>query len=116
MASSAELRVGIDLVEVDEVRESLRTHGDRYLRRIYTEREVAESRMRPERLAERFAVKEATLKVLRNGDEPVPWRAIEVAGATLRLSGQAAELAADLELAMSSSHEGPVAAAVVVAR
>ena len=51
MASAAAVRVGIDLVDIDDVRESLRTHGDRYLRRIYTEREIEDSRGRPERLA-----------------------------------------------------------------
>ncbi len=108
--------VGIDLVEIDDVREALRMHGERYLRRIYTEREIAESRGRPERLAERFAAKEAALKALRQADEAIPWRAIEVDGASLRLEGQAAELAGNRELALSVCHEGPVAAAVVVAR
>jgi holo-[acyl-carrier protein] synthase len=108
--------VGIDLVDIDDVREALRVHGERYLQRIYTQREIADSRGRPERLAECFAAKEAALKALRQADEPVPWRAIEVRGASLRLEGRAAELAGDLEIALSVSHEGPVAAAVVVAR
>jgi holo-[acyl-carrier protein] synthase len=122
MASSAELRVGIDLVEVDAVRESIRVHQDRYLRRIYTERELADSRGRPESLAARFAAKEAALKVLRHEDEPVPWSAIEVmrepGGRTaLRLSGRAAELAGGIDqIAVSLTHEGPFASAVVVAR
>ena len=34
------LRVGVDLVSVDSVRESLATHGEHYLRRVYTQREV----------------------------------------------------------------------------
>jgi holo-[acyl-carrier protein] synthase len=114
--ASLELRIGMDLVDIDDVRDSLRVHGDRYLERIYTECEIEDCRGRPERLAERFAAKEAALKVLREADEPVPWREIEVRGTTLRLSGRAAELAAELQLAVSVSHEGPVAAAVVVAR
>jgi holo-[acyl-carrier protein] synthase len=114
--ASPRLRIGIDLVDVGDVRDSLRVHGERYLQRIFTEREIEDCRGRPERLAERFAAKEAALKVLREADEPIPWREIEVDGETLRLSGRAAELAAELQLAVSSSHEGPVAAAVVVAR
>jgi len=75
-------RVGIDLVSVDTVRESIREHGDRYLERIYTEAELrdclgAEGTV-PERLAARFAAKEATIKVLRPTDEPIPWHDIEV--------------------------------------
>ena len=108
--------VGIDLVDIDDVRDALRTHGDRYLRRIYTECEVDESRGRPERLAQCFAAKEAALKALRQADEAVPWPAIEVRGESLRLEGRAAELARGRQFAVSVSHEGPVAAAVVVAR
>jgi holo-[acyl-carrier protein] synthase len=100
--------VGIDLVDIDDVREALGTHGDRYLRRIYTEREIEESRGRPERLAERFAAKEAALKFLRREDEAIPWRAVEVRGDSVWVEGR--------ELALSVAHGGPVAAAVVVAR
>src|SRR3954471_6968262 len=102
--------VGIDLVDIDDVRNALDTHGDRYLRRIYTEREIKDSRGRPELLAERFAAKEAALKALRRADEPLPWRAVEVRGDSVWVEGRAAALA------VSATHEGPVAAAVAVTR
>jgi holo-[acyl-carrier protein] synthase len=121
------VRVGIDLVSVQAVRESLRTHEDRYLERVYTAREVTECRtadgMDAERLAARFAAKEATLKVLRPRDGGVPWSAIEVlrdpgGWVDLVLTGAAAELAEAAgvaELAVSLTHEGGFASAVVVA-
>lgn len=117
------LRVGIDLASVTKVRDSLASHGDRYLQRIYTPREIADSRADPERLAARFAAKEATIKVLAPGDEPVPWQTIGVvrgpAGAVeLELTGHAAALAARAgitSLALSFSHEDDYACAVVVA-
>jgi holo-[acyl-carrier protein] synthase len=121
------LSVGIDLVSVESVEASIRTHASRYLQRVYTEREVAdcggELAVDPERLAARFAAKEATLKVLRPVDGGVPWRSIEVrrdpAGwVELELSGAAAELAAEHGLdrfVVSLSHEGGLASAVVVA-
>ena len=122
------IRVGLDLVAVASVEDSLRSaHGDRYLERIFTEREVADSRtaagIDPERLAARFAAKEATLKVLPAADEGVPWRDIEVrregsGRVHLELRGRAAELAAQatiVDLALSLTHEGGFAAAVVVA-
>ena len=127
MAAAAPVRVGIDLVAVESVRESLRTHAARYLHRIYTEGEIADCRaaegMRAEGLAARFAAKEAALKVLRLRDEGVSWRAIEVVRdpggwTSLRLSGRAAELAREARfagLAVSLTHEGPFASAVVVA-
>lgn len=121
------VRVGIDLVDVNDVRETLSAHGARYLERVYGAGEIADCQLAggvdPERLAARFAAKEAVIKVLRAGEEGIPWRAIEVrrdpAGwIDLRLSGAAAELAAATglgELAVSISHERGFAAAVVVA-
>ncbi len=121
------LRVGIDLVSVDSVRDSLRTHADRYLERIFTAREREDCRtdagIDPERLAARFAAKEATLKVLRPEEQGIPWNTIEVrrhpAGwVELELSGRAAALAAAAgltELALSISHEDGFATAVVIA-
>lgn len=121
------VRVGIDLVAVESVEESVRAHAERYLGRIYTERELHDCRtadgVDPERLAARFAAKEAALKALRPPDGGIPWRAIEVrrhpAGwVELELSGAAAALALDAGLedfAVSLSHEGGFASAVVVA-
>jgi holo-[acyl-carrier protein] synthase len=120
-------RVGIDLVSVEAVRESIREHGDRYLERVYTTSELSDCHtdqgILAERLAARFAAKEATLKVLRPNDEAVPWRSIEVrrnpsGWVELELSGQAASLASAAgltELSLSITHEGEFAAAVVLA-
>jgi holo-[acyl-carrier protein] synthase len=121
------LRVGIDLVSADSVRDSIASHGQQYLQRIYTERELADSHtagaLDPERLAARFAAKEATIKVLRGGDEPVPWREIEVrrelsGWVRLQLAGRAATLATDAgitDLAVSLTHERGMSCAVVIA-
>jgi holo-[acyl-carrier protein] synthase len=122
------VRVGIDLTSVTAVRDSIREHSDRYLERVYTERELAECQtpagLDAERLAARFAVKEATMKVLRpTDDDAVPWNTIEVhrrdAGRIeIELAGRAAELAAEsgiTELDASLTHEAEFAAAVVVA-
>jgi holo-[acyl-carrier protein] synthase len=104
----------------------LQAHGQRYLERVYTAREIADCTgadgVDPERLAARFAAKEAAMKVLRPGDAAVPWPSIEVvrdaAGVpALTLHGPAAELAraAGLtEFAVSLTHEDAYAAAVVV--
>jgi holo-[acyl-carrier protein] synthase len=126
--SSIPLRVGLDLTSVKAVSESIRTHGRRYLERVYTPGELQEcdtaSGPDAERLAGRFAAKEATMKVLRPGDDtPLPWTAIEVHRAPggsveVELSGQAAELASASRvgsLSASITHEREFAAAVVVA-
>jgi holo-[acyl-carrier protein] synthase len=115
--------VGIDLVKVEQVQESMARHGSRYLQRIYTEQELADSAGDPARLAARFAAKEATMKALGRGDEGIGWRSIAVHRAatgqpTIELSGAAAELARArgvTALAVSLTHEPQHAAAIVLA-
>ena len=121
------MRVGVDLVSVQSVREALAAHGDRYLERVYSKREISDCTttqgLDPERLAARFAAKEAALKALRPGPDGVMFSSIEVrrdhAGwVELELSGAAAQLARDAgmtELAVSIAHENGFACAVVIA-
>jgi len=121
------LAVGVDLVAVDEVQAALEHFGDRYLNRVFTPHELScapgETEVRARHLAARFAAKEATMKALGPSDWLPGWRSIEVrqdesGRCTLRLSGHAAELANRACLsgfAVSLSHEGNLAAAVVLA-
>lgn len=121
--------VGIDLVAVETVAESLRgEHAAHYLERIYTPREVEDCRapsgeLEPQRLAARFAAKEATIKALPGSGEEMRLTSIEVlrdpsTGAVrIELSGHpaaVAEAAKIEELAVSLTHEGGFAAAAVV--
>jgi holo-[acyl-carrier protein] synthase len=123
------VKVGIDLVSVAAVEDSLRIHAERYLRRVYTSRELCDcvtSSGAPDarRLAARFAAKEATLKLLRDGDEAVPWHEIGVRSdpygrPSVELAGAAAALARRRgigSIEVSLTHEGPFAAAVVIAQ
>jgi holo-[acyl-carrier protein] synthase len=125
---TASVRVGVDLVRVSRISESLERFGERFLRRVFTEGEVAFATAVPhrtaERLAARFAAKEATMKAIGLLDEPLSWRDIEVCRSpsgdcALSLRGtarRAAGLAGVAELAVSLSHEGDYATAVVIAR
>jgi holo-[acyl-carrier protein] synthase len=121
------LGVGIDLVMVSRIEASLAQFGDRFLRRVFTEGEVAYAMASPartgERLAARFAAKEATIKALDLSDRGVGWRQIEVAredsGRCRLILHGAARTAADdagvAELSVSLTHEGDYSAAVVLA-
>ena len=123
----APIRVGIDLCSVQDVAESVATFGDRYLQRVYTEDELEYCRRDParsaERLAARFAAKEAAVKVLRPTDARPDWRSIEVrrdpgGWCELFLTGTAASLAeaaSITSLSVSLSHDAGLANAVVVA-
>jgi holo-[acyl-carrier protein] synthase len=122
------LRVGTDLISVATVAETLRgEHREHYLERIYTERELDDcrgpsGRIEPERLAARFAAKEAAIKALPGAGEGVRLTTIEVVSdpsgqVELELSGRAAELAEQAgasEIAVSLTHEAGLAAATVV--
>jgi holo-[acyl-carrier protein] synthase len=94
------LSAGVDVVEVQEVEESLRRFGERYLRRLFTPREIAAGAARrgPAFFATCFAVKEAALKALGVPDDGAHWRSIEVADLCsgrpeLEFSGRVAEIA-----------------------
>jgi holo-[acyl-carrier protein] synthase len=124
---NATIRVGLDIMAADQVADSIERFGNRYLERVYTEHEIASctgvTSLAVEGLAARFAAKEATIKILRSGDYQPDWRSIEVhrspeGWCDLSLSGHAASLAhraGIAELALSLTHEGGVAAAVVIA-
>lgn len=125
-ASVATPRVGIDLVRVSRVAESLDRFGERFLRRIFTDDEIAYAlqapALRAERLAARFAAKEAAIKALRLATRSVSLREIEVRRSPsgeceVVLHGRARSLAAAAStgaIALSLSHEGDYAAAIVI--
>lgn len=117
--------VGCDIVALSEIEESCATFGDRFLRRVFTAAEIADCQgtQRIERLAARFAAKEAAIKALAIVDAPTPPREIEVVGRSgpprLRLHGSIAAVAADrgwTSMSVSLSHSGCHAMAVVVAQ
>jgi holo-[acyl-carrier protein] synthase len=121
--------IGIDLVMVSRVEASLSRFGERFLRRVFTDGEIAYATSSPaataERLAARFAAKEATIKAigLGAGNAGVGWRDIEVvredSGKCRLILHGAARAAADdvgvAELSVSLTHEGDYSAAVVLA-
>ncbi len=72
------VEVGVDAIEIDRIKHALERFGERFLTRIYTEREASRYRNRPAELAARFAAKEAVMKALGTGVRGIRWRDIEV--------------------------------------
>jgi holo-[acyl-carrier protein] synthase len=72
------IAVGIDIIEVDRVRKVYEHHGERFLKRVFTEMEVRQCRGKATRLAGRFAAKEAISKALGTGIHGVAWREMEI--------------------------------------
>lgn len=117
--------IGVDIVEVPRFR-ALLARRPRIVERLFTpaERAYAEGRSDPaERLAVRFAAKEAAMKALGAGFGDVAFREVEVTRARsgqvgLRLSGRASARAADAGVTgwhLSLSHTAGLAVAVAVA-
>jgi holo-[acyl-carrier protein] synthase len=120
------LGLGLDLVEVARIRRLRELRGERFLHRVYTPHELGACQGRSDqdnRLAARFAAKEAGMKALGTGwAAGVGWHDLEVirdrpGPPSLRLSGAAARKAAELGVRrahLTLSHDAGVAAAVVV--
>lgn len=119
--------VGLDLVDIARVKKLIAAKGERALKRLFTEREVAYAmrKVRPYvHLAARIAAKEAAYKALSGNDRArgIGWREMEVAtGAdgrpSLVLHGTAAHRAAELgvtRVLLTLSHSEATAGAVVV--
>lgn len=117
------LSAGVDLVEVERIQRSVERFGVRFLDRVFTEQEQTYCAGRPERLAARFAVKEAVGKALGTGIGQVSWKDIEVVNdplgrPSLVLHSAAEALAGELaysEWAISISHTETHAIGMVVA-
>jgi holo-[acyl-carrier protein] synthase len=120
------LGTGVDIVEVSRIRRARERRGERFLSRVFTERESAFCMSGPGcdlRLAARFAAKEACLKALRTGlTGGITWSDIEVTGddagaPSLLLHGRAARVAGEMgarRLHLSLSHTARYAVALVV--
>jgi holo-[acyl-carrier protein] synthase len=122
------LGLGTDLIEIVRIKETIERHGERFLHKVFTEGEIAYCLSKKinsaESFAARFAAKEAGAKALGTGiSRGVSWKELEVRRTigerpTLRLSGRAAERAAQMgvrTLSLSLTHSRDVAMAVVVA-
>lgn len=119
------LTVGVDLVERRRVIATHARFGERFLRKVFTEREREQAEGRIERLVGRFAAKEACAKALGTGiGKDAAWHEIEIVrlpggNPTLVLSGRAAERAAELgltvfDVSISDTHEHALAVVVGV--
>jgi holo-[acyl-carrier protein] synthase len=118
--------LGIDIAEVHRVKAAIERHGQRFLKRIYTDAEIryCESKANKfERFAGRFAAKEAAMKAIGTGWKGgVAWREFEVTREpsgrpTVHFHGKAAEFAQRLgarRASLSISHTEQQAIAQVI--
>lgn len=116
--------VGVDIVNCRRIGDNISRWGDKFLQRIFTEKEIrycSGRRDYPLHFAGRFAAKEALVKALRRRGG-IKWKEIEIGERgnipEIKLRGGAKEIARRQgveELWVSISHEGEYAVAIVVA-
>jgi holo-[acyl-carrier protein] synthase len=119
--------IGVDLVKVARIERVVERYGDRFLDRVFTEREIAYCRGKAwaaSALAMRFAAKEAFSKALGVGlrKDGIRWREVEVipnplGKPELYVSGRAAALCETAGIAnmhLSLTDEDHRALAVVI--
>jgi len=74
--------LGIDATDIDRIADTIERYGDRFLRRIFTDGEIAycaRRRVPAIHFAGRFAAKEAAMKALGTGNsQGVLWRDVEI--------------------------------------
>ncbi len=118
--------IGVDLAKIPRLRRMVARWQDRFLRRVFTEGEIAYCQRHHDPIphfAARFAAKEAALKALGTGlSMGVSWRELEVrrergAAPTMALSGRSAAIARDRgasRILVSLTHDGEYAFAQVM--
>ena len=118
---------GIDLVDFPRIESMIDRHGGRFLNRVFTEREQSEAdsvHNRVEKLAGRFAAKEAILKLLGTGWRgKIAWTDIEITNNSMgqpnvELTGEVKRIAVEAgieQVTLSITHTANFAIASAVA-
>ncbi len=118
--------IGVDIVDIGRVESLLSRYGERFTQRVFTEAEAAYARgsVKPgERLAGRFAVKEAVLKAFGTGkSQGIRWRDVETVRGPMgrpevMLYGKAANYMKKLNadaIHVTITHDGGKAVAFVI--
>ena len=120
--------IGVDLVRVDRLARAVDRYGERFLRRVFTDREIAYCQTRVKQgiyqFAQRFAAKEAFSKALGVGlrEGGIRWRDVEVlpdqrGKPEIQVTGRAASLCQEAgirNMHVSLADEDNLAVAMVV--
>jgi holo-[acyl-carrier protein] synthase len=116
------ISIGVDLCEISRLSKLISEHGDRFLKKVYTPREIAYCSQKVNGVvnyAARFAAKEALLKALGTGlRSEMNWKDVEVVNDALgkphyKFYGQIAEYIGSRKVLLSLAHTDENAIAFV---
>jgi holo-[acyl-carrier protein] synthase len=117
--------IGIDIIEISRIKESIEKYGDKFLKKIYTENEIKYCLTKTNKfqhLAARFAAKEAVYKALTTGwEKGLSWQNIEVFNEPsgmpfVKLNGKLENFLSDnksLKISMSHSRDYVTCVAII---
>ena len=119
--------VGVDIIEISRIKETVKKYGKKFLNRIFTQKEIeyceSKSADKFSHYAVRFAAKEAAFKAFRHyRQKEISWKNFEViddknGAPILSLSGKAKSIEQKLGISnihLSLSHTEQTAFAVLV--
>ena len=115
--------IGVDLIEIQRIQESINQFGETFLRKIFTDTEIAYCRSRKnptQHFAARFAAKEAVSKALSTGwTGEFEWRNVEVTNElsgkpNVILHGSTADVLKKSKVHLSLSHSDSSVAAFAI--
>ena len=80
-----EISCGVDIIEISRIKKSIEESEDRFLQRVYTDKEIeyceSKNKQKYQHYAARFAAKEAVFKAISNKLEnkyDIEWKNIEI--------------------------------------
>lgn len=118
--------IGVDIIEIDRVKQAVEEYGDKFLKKVFTKKEIAYCRVRKQyrypELAVRFAAKEAYSKALGigvnglgRGKKGLDWLDVEVVNNALGKPYIAAnsQILENVHVSLSHNHTTAVAQVVI---
>ena len=116
--------IGIDIIEIDRIKESVDEYGDQFLQKVYTPGEIKyclSKKNKYQHLAARFAAKEAIYKAISsNWDSEFGWQDMEIINAPngmpeVKFKGNLKKfLSGEKSLKISMSHSRDYVACVAI--
>jgi len=115
--------IGVDIIEIERIRKSIESVGERFLEKVYTDTEVAYCNGKADRyqhLAARFAAKEALSKALSTGwAGEFRWKDVEILNApsgqpSFALHGNLSARLVNSRVMLSLSHSDSHVVAMVL--
>jgi len=118
-------RVGTDIVEISRIKENIEKYGNTFLKKIYTEKEIAYCEAKKlnkyESYAGRFAAKEAIYKAINTEiNKTIEWKDIEIINRPngkpiVNLNIESTNID-NIDISISHSKQDAIAFAIVIFR